>query len=118
MLVNTKGNETNKKGTRRRFIRSFNAHASIRPMTAIAKMTPAPRETATVAAELAVWEGEGAPLELAEDGLASDFAFAWKASKLFAEDSTALAANTMPCWQWLTGLAWRQNAQMGAVYGL
>ncbi len=37
-------------------------------------------------------------------------ALAWKASKVFALDSFAFAAKTMPEPQWL---AWRQYAQMG-----
>ena len=61
------------------------------PMTAIATVKPVLYLTLLfVDAALAVVDGEGAPL--GEDALA----FAWKASKLFALDSTALAAKTMP----------------------
>ena len=50
------------------------------------------------------------PVEL--EPVALPFAFASKASKVFAPDSLTFAAKTMPAAQWLL---WRQYAQIGEV---
>lgn len=46
------------------------------------------------------------------ESLPVPFALAWNASKVFALDSFAFAAKTMPSAQWPT---WRQYAQIGLV---
>lgn len=61
--------------------------------------TPAPRVTRTAPAPLAV-DDEEEPLDVEVDVPLSCFASETNASKLFAPDSTALAAKTMPDPQW------------------